>query len=66
MILYQEVKSAAELEGEDYKKKDIFANTYAAAACTTTTAYVEYSIEEIAMVERDEAPVGGQQVFTVD
>ena len=66
MILYQEVKSAAELEGEDYKKKDIFANTYAAAACTTTAAYVEYTIEEIAMVERDEAPVGEQQGFAVD
>ena len=44
------------------------ANTYAPAACTTTAAYVvvEYTIEEIAMVERDEAPMGEQQGFAVD
>ena len=66
MILYQEVKLADKLEGEDHKKKDIVIATYAYAVdATTSTATVEYMIKEITVVRQDEALVGLQQGFAV-
>ena len=54
MILYQEVNSSTELEGEDHEKKDSFAYTYATAACPATAiATAEFKIKEIAVGKQD-------------
>ena len=58
MILYQEVKSSTELEGEDYEKRNAFATAACPAAATATA---EFTIEEIAVGKQDKAPVWVQQ-----
>ena len=66
MILYQEVNSSTELEGEDHEQRDTFAYTYAIAACpAAATATAESTIKEIAVGKQDEAPVKGQQGFSM-